>query len=475
MTGHTERAVTEAQVRELREKLDHPIIDADGHLLENLPLLWATVDRLFGLDTVSRVVTALRERPMLTLGDATTGTPRGAWWGIPNDTDDVATTSIPDRLAARLNALGIDYAVLYPTVGLGFPTVPDADVRQPLCRALNVMNAELTAPHQALMTVAAVIPMHDPDEALAELRYAVDELGSKVVVITPGAARPVPSHPEAFPAAHRVDRFGLDSTYDYDPVWEFISAHRLALAVHGGAGYVYLPPPQQSPTNFVANHLLAHASLLNESAKSLILGGVYDRFPELQVAYLEGGAGWAVDLMHAMVEHHEKRGPDGLELLDPKALDIAALTEAFRAAGMPAADLSDDVVGATPVGTLDEWATSGLASGDEIVALFRDRMFVGCEGDDRGVRRAFDAVGNIHGVQLSAMFSSDIGHWDVPRLAGVVPHTRELVDSGAITDDDYRQFVFGNAVRFFAGADPDFFAGTAVADAASAELTGATT
>ena len=434
-----------------------------------MPLLFATVDRLHGLEAASEVVQALRAHPLVTTGDAETAMSRGPWWGIPNDATDVATASIPAVFARRMAELGLDFAVLYPTVGLGFPTMPDARPRQILCRAVNVMNAELTRPHRAYMTAAAVIPMHHPDEALAELEFVVSELGTQVVAIPPGVARPVPAYADAFPAAQLVDRFGLDSSYDYDPVWSFVCEHRLALAVHGGAGYSYLPTPQQSPTSFIANHVLGHAALLLETAKSLILGGVYTRFPSLRVAYLEGGAGWAVDLLHALVEHFEKRGPQGLRLLDPAELDLAALYSDFREAGMPAADPTADVAGTRPDGTHDEWEASGIATETEIVELFRNRIFVGCEGDDRSVRRAFDRTGNIDGAELAALFSSDIGHWDVPRLADVVGQTRSLVDGGSISPADYRAFMFSNAVKFHTGADPDFFEGTAVGEAARTE------
>jgi len=461
-----------AAVNRLTASLDHPIIDGDGHFVENFPLLAATVDELFGLDAVESLISVLRLDPIISPGSAAKNESRGPWWGISNDADDVATAAIPAVLAERMQALGFDYSVIYPTLGLGFPTIRDDDVRRMACRSLNVMNARLTAKYAQLMTATAVIPMHSPDEALDELRYATGDLGAKVVMIPPGVARPLAEHPSAFPQGHRVDRFGLDSDYDYDPVWAFMSEHRLALSVHGGVGYRYLPPAQGSPTNYVANHVLGHASLLIETAKAFVLGGVYDRFPDLHVAYLEGGAGWAVDMMHSLVEHFEKRGPEGLALIDPRNLDVQRLYEHYAAAGLPRADPRSGLMSPDePIdGRGNEFAQSGLSSEAEIVELFADRFFLGCEGDDRSVRRAFDTVGNMDGVRLAAFFSSDIGHWDVPRLDPVLLHTRALVEAGAMTDDDYRDFTFTNAVRFHAGANPSFFDGTDIEAAVNDEL-----
>jgi hypothetical protein len=50
----------------------------------------------------------------------------------------------------------------------------------------------------------------------------------------------------------------------------------------------------------------------------------------------------------------------------------------------------------------------------------------------------------------------------------VLPEAWELVEAGHLDADAFRDFSFGNAVRMFTAANPDFFAGTAVADAARA-------
>ena len=66
------------------------------------------------------------------------------------------------------------------------------------------------------------------------------------------------------------------------------------------------------------------------------------------------------------------------------------------------------------------------------------------------------------GARLNALFSSDIGHFDVPDMTEVVPEAYELVEHGLLDDDDFRDFMFANAVRFWGEVNPDFFKGTAV-------------
>lgn len=52
----------------------------------------------------------------------------------------------------------------------------------------------------------------------------------------------------------------------------------------------------------------------------------------------------------------------------------------------------------------------------------------------------------------------------------VLAEAYELVDDGLLTADDFRDFVFGNAVRLWAGTNPDFFTGTAIEQQAAAYL-----
>ena len=68
------------------------------------------------------------------------------------------------------------------------------------------------------------------------------------------------------------------------------------------------------------------------------------------------------------------------------------------------------------------------------------------------------------GTDLNVMLGSDISHFDTPDMDRVVPNARRLVDKGLLTDAQLRALLCDNAAHLFTHADPDFFAGTAVAD-----------
>ena len=111
----------------------------------------------------------------------------------------------------------------------------------------------------------------------------------------------------------------------------------------------------------------------------------------------------------------------------------------------------------------DDFAACGIEKKSDIVDLFVSNFYFGCEADDPMTRTAFD--GNPFGAKLHAMFSSDVGHWDVPDMREVLVEADELVDDGLVSEADFRAFTFENPVRFHTEANPRFFEGTAVEQA----------
>src|SRR5262249_15553291 len=193
---------------------------------------------------------------------------------------------------------GIDFAIMYPTLGLALPTIYEADVRRAACRAINLMNAEICGSFRDRIAPAAVVPMHTPDEAIGELEHAA-RLGLRAVMIPPGVAGPIPTleeaAPAAFPYAAYFDNYGVDSFYDYDPVWRKFAELKFAIPSHGAVGLRYLPLGRRSPSNYMFNHIGGHAYQQGEFCRSLVFGGGPMRFPGLACGLLEAGAGWAVE------------------------------------------------------------------------------------------------------------------------------------------------------------------------------------
>ncbi len=455
-----------AEIEAIRSRLDHPVVDADGHLLESVPMLFDTVQRLFGAATAAGLRRALPDL-FTGAGSMDDGLPRGPWWPSTTDALYQATVMVPALLAERLDEIGLDFVILYPSLGLALCTIPDAEIRRASIRALNTMLEEISREHSRVLTPAAVIPMHTPEEAIDELRF-VHDLGLKVTMIPPGVARPLANHAEQFPLLAHVDRFGIDSAYDYDPVWRTFLDLGFAVTSHGAVGLRYLPGGRGSPSNYSYNHVLGHGYLQSEYCRSLVYGGVPMRFPDLPFCFLEGGVGWAIEMLGALEEHYEKRGPEGLDNYDPARLDVDELESILARYGFPAEP--PEMVGETDRSpwARDEFENSGLRSENDLSRIFGEQFYFGCESDDVTVHRALDGPGNPMETRLRPVFSSDIGHWDVPDLGAPLPNSYRLLRRGQLSEDGYRSFVFDEVVRLHTRLNPDFFAGTVIEDAVAA-------
>ncbi len=158
---------------------------------------------------------------------------------------------LPRLLYERLDELGLDVAILYPTAGLMAMALDDDELRCALARACNRYGAECYGEYADRLLPVAVVPNYTPDEALVELDYAVSVLGLRPVLFGGLVLRAAPGH-DGDRAARWVDGLGLDSAYDYDPVWERCAELGVSPTFHStGIGF----GSRTSPTNYVANHI----------------------------------------------------------------------------------------------------------------------------------------------------------------------------------------------------------------------------
>jgi len=471
---------------QIHTRLDHPVIDADGHWLEYPPVFSERMRKAGGDIAADGFLAAgQRAREALKMSIAER---RRRRIGQPNfwnrqavNTLDRATAMMPKMIYERLDELGLDFAVIYPTSGLGLPRIRDDATRRAVIRAYNIVSAEYFDGLGDRMTPAAIIPMHTQEEAIAELEYVTRELGAKVGMFGSGMPRTVPGAPADDPETARFavwyDVLGIDSDHDYDPVWAKCRELGIAPTFHSSGNNQGL---RLSPTNFVYNHIGHFAAAGHAVAKAIFLGGVTRRFPGLNFAFLEGGVGWGVQLFGDLIEHWEKRNGKWLESMDPRKLDRALLMNlveqhgyddiaaALRERdGWPVPEAAELTGGRTE---LDDFAPCRIARKEDWHELYVKPFYFGCEADDRTNAWAFNRCTNKLGARFNAIFGSDIGHFDVRDMREVLPEAYELVEDEAMTAEDFRDFTFANAVRLWGTQNPRFFEGTRVAAAAATVL-----
>src|SRR5262245_55121273 len=109
---------------------------------------------------------------------------RPTWWGEPATALARATAMIPKLFYERLDDFGVDFCLLYTSLGLFHMNNADEQIRRGVSRAVNLMNAEMFAPYKDRIAPAAVVPVYTPQEAIEDATYAVRELGFKVIMIS---------------------------------------------------------------------------------------------------------------------------------------------------------------------------------------------------------------------------------------------------------------------------------------------------
>jgi predicted TIM-barrel fold metal-dependent hydrolase len=465
----------------IREELGHPVVDGDGHIVELMPVFLDFVrDRGHGA-LLRGILDRKRAIEDLSMDDRRTGGVLPHSWHVPATTDYYATVTSPKRYHDRIGEAGIDFAVLYPTAGIGLLQLDDDEQRVTMCRLYNEFMAEQYRPFRDRFTVAGLVPMHTPAEAIAALEHAAG-LGAKVALVSSHVHRPLPDAPWPSDDPWRdvrvpewdvrgwIDTFGIDSIYDYDPVWARAIELGLPLAAHtAGIG----ASDRASISNFVFNQIGHFAAAGGALAKSLFLGGVTARYPRLRLALLEGGAAVGVQIYVSLVTNWLKRGGAAIAALDPENLDKAELFRLLVESDPTLARYSPEQLTGRAGGMTrvrDDFADAKLTSVEDIRDRFCTNFFWGCEADDPLVGVAFDPRVTPLGALVPALFASDLGHWDVPEFDEPLEEAFELVERGILDMAQLADFVFVNPVRFYAALNPQFFADTAIAADVSALL-----
>jgi predicted TIM-barrel fold metal-dependent hydrolase len=458
----------------IMQHLNYPVVDCDGHVLEVTPVLVEYIRETAGANYAAAYEASGAYERFSSPWHISPEQRRQQWisqsnlWGWPTkNTLDRATATIPGLYAKRMDDLGIDYSILYPSAGLFIINV-DPEVRRDIVRAYNRFVMDLCGPHRDRMTSVAIIPMETPEEAIDHLDYAVKDLGHKVVCLQGSVLRPVPAlrdrSQDLGGFGTRVDYFGLDSEYDYDPVWAKCVELKVAATFHSSTPL----RAGRSVTNYTHNHIGTVAQAQEGLAKSLFLGGVTRRFPTLNFGFLECGAAWACSLYADLVGHYDKRNLGAMQYVDPSQLDVPELMGSFDEYADPFTKKHRDKVEGyyrrdfAPLPEKDDFWRLEISDPEEIKDLFVSHFYIGCEADDRSVAWAFNTKVNPYGSKIRAMFGSDVGHWDVVDVGDVVVEAQELVDDGFITESDFKEFMFWNPVELHAGMNPDFFKDTRI-------------
>jgi len=151
----------------------------------------------------------------------------------------------------------------------------DGPLSAAVCRAYNNWLYDFCQTDPARMKVAAMVPQHDPKEAVKEARRAVNELGAVGIYMRPNFVNGVTFH-----------------SADYAELWATLEELNVPVGFHEGTGSVYHQDGSEFADNRLMLHACSHPIGMMKAMISMICGGVFESFPGLRAAYLEANAGW---------------------------------------------------------------------------------------------------------------------------------------------------------------------------------------
>lgn len=192
----------------------------------------------------------------------------------------------------RLEAMDrdrIDCGLLFPSAGLYLVSVQEEAYAAALCRAYNNWLYDYCAADRRRLLGVAVVPMQDVDSAVDEARRAVNELGFRGIFVRPNPVK-----------GRRID-----DPY-YDSLYKVVVDLGVPLLVHEGSG-AFLPTAgaDRFAGQWFFTHTISHPFEQMLASLGLICNGALERHPELQVVFLESGAGWLPYWLWRMDEHRE--------------------------------------------------------------------------------------------------------------------------------------------------------------------------
>ena len=172
-----------------------------------------------------------------------------------------------------------------------------------------------------------------------------------------------------------------------------------------------------------------------------------------------------------LIARWKKRNPEAIENYNPANLNMEMVMDLCQRYGGRVTEGKLDRLSSPSGATINtkasptnvnDFSRSGVEKEEDIRDLFVPRFYFGCEADDPMNVTAFNTKANPYNATIRAVFSSDIGHWDVPDMTEVTEEAYELVEHGVFTEENFRDFVFTNPTTLWTGMNPDFFKGTIV-------------
>jgi predicted TIM-barrel fold metal-dependent hydrolase len=263
---------------------DWLVVDVDAHV--NEAAFWSEISDRIDNDVWRYISNAFRDRP---------GSPPGMLHANGPLYQDVAGR-IPHQQAQRettppglhrqvqltqraMDAMGIDYMVIFPTPMLSLGMHPQIEAEVALAKAYNRWLVEQILPQDKRQMALLYLPFNDPDACVE----VVEEFSGK-----PGVVGFTVTSTRHKPVWHN----------SYMRLYAALQDRNMPLGFH--AGFSWSDPSFQQLNRFIGMHALSFVHFNMIHMTNWVLNGLPERFPKLKVIWIESGVAWLPFVMQRL-------------------------------------------------------------------------------------------------------------------------------------------------------------------------------
>ena len=204
------------------------------------------------------------------------------WADVPAAVHD------PKERLKAMDAAGIDYAVLYPTVagigGQNFGRIEDGELELACVQAYNDWLLEEWAAVSPRFVPQCIVPLAPIESTVTEIRRCVAN-GHRGVIY--------PSIPMELRELPHIN----DAVYD--PVWAVCQELGVPICFHAGASAKIQIPAYEgyAPATAAAIQAITRPASSVSVLVNLLISKILMRFPKLKIVLAESGLGWGAYLL----------------------------------------------------------------------------------------------------------------------------------------------------------------------------------
>jgi uncharacterized protein len=185
----------------------------------------------------------------------------------------------------HLDGLNVEFGILGPLSGSGSQLDPEFSAA--LSAATNDWQIKEWLEPEPRLRSGMIVPAEHSEQAVAEIERLAGHPGFVQVLLVARSSAPL------------GDR-------RYWKMYEAAARHDLPIGIHYGGGVRGVPISSAGWPSFYLEDHAGMSAAFQAHVASLILGGVFDRLPNLRIALIEGGFAWLPSLMWRLDQHWKR-------------------------------------------------------------------------------------------------------------------------------------------------------------------------